>query len=132
MAAFAKVDWVLYLGGIIAFMGPVITTSCRSLITKCVGPFEVGKVFSVMGAFQAMVPLAASPIYGFMYKATIRTFPGAFLLFTAALYLVVGSLLLVANRGLANIDRLTRAEEEQETVNEMMLPKSLPAPPTEK
>ena len=29
MSAFAKDDWVLYVGGLIAFLSPCITTTCR-------------------------------------------------------------------------------------------------------
>ena len=35
------------------------------------------------------MPLISSPIYGFLYKQTVATFPGAFLLFNVALYIIV-------------------------------------------
>ena len=46
------------------------------MISKFIGPMEIGKVFSVAGAFQAAIPLIGSPAFGFIYKQTVATFPG--------------------------------------------------------
>ena len=35
------------------------------------------------------MPLISSPLYNFLYKQTVATFPGAFLLFNVALYIIV-------------------------------------------
>lgn len=112
--AFARNDLWLYLGSLIAFLGPTITTSCRSLVTKCVGHFEVGAAFSIMGAVQAMVPLAASPFYGFTYKATIEWFPGTFLLVSAIFYVIVAVLLVVAYRGLLKVKKRQEAKDAED------------------
>ena len=56
------------MGAAISFLDYTSTTMFRSTITKSVHANEVGRVFSVVGTFQALVPFAASPIYGFLYK----------------------------------------------------------------
>ena len=65
-------------------------------------PWEIGTVFSVIGAVQAMMPIIASPIYGFLYKQTLTYFPGAFLLLNVALYFVVGLLVVWVYRAMTS------------------------------
>ena len=54
------------------------------MITKSVNPDEVGKIFAIVGTFQALVPFASSPLFGFLYRATVATFPAAFLFLVSA------------------------------------------------
>jgi len=95
-----------------------ITTTCRSLVTKCVGPFEVGSVFAVMGAFQAMVPVFSGPIYGLMYKSTITSFPGAFLIFTAGVYVFVAQVLTAVHLVLMEAD--VKGAAKKDDMGELM------------
>ena len=48
--------------------------------TKEVDKSEIGRIFSVVGLGQAIVPLIANPLFGLIYKATLQTLPGAYLL----------------------------------------------------
>eukprot|EP00090_Calanus_glacialis_P015112 TRINITY_DN23975_c0_g1_i1.p1 TRINITY_DN23975_c0_g1~~TRINITY_DN23975_c0_g1_i1.p1 ORF type:complete len:391 (-),score=72.69 TRINITY_DN23975_c0_g1_i1:84-1100(-) len=108
--------YLVYVGGIISFLSVSISTAYRSMITKLIGPLEIGKVFSVLAAFQAMMPLIASPAYGFIYKRTVATFPGVFLLCSAGLYVLMVFLLALANwrmRKAEGVDKDMDAEPQQ-------------------
>ena len=60
----------------------------RSLITKYVEPDEVGKIFSIVGTFQALLPFASGPLFGFLYRDTVAFLPSAFLLVVAGFKLI--------------------------------------------
>ena len=61
-------SWMLYLGGFISFLDFTSTTLFRSTISKNVHPTEVGRVYSVLGIFQALIPLATGTIFNTIYR----------------------------------------------------------------
>ena len=112
--AYATYVWQLYVGiffGITAFCA---TTLCRSMITKLVGPLEIGKVFAVNGSIQALLPFAASPVFGLLYRSTVADFPQAFLFLIIAVYLLVTVLTMIVH-WLGNKAEKLRQAEEQDT-----------------
>jgi TRAP-type mannitol/chloroaromatic compound transport system permease large subunit len=92
-----------------------------------------------------MVPVIAGPVYGSLYKATIHSFPGAFLIFTAAVYVVVIQILSaiylvryevdqkIVQRGERALDKpiegkewaMKEAKEEKEEVEQVETPRAL-------
>lgn len=52
----------------------------RSIATKLVDSDELGKVNSLFGVAEALMPLVYAPMYASLYQATIDTLPGAFFL----------------------------------------------------
>ena len=86
--AFARVEWVLYVGLVVSILGHATTSLSRSLLSKLVGPEDVGKVFSVLGGMQALMPLVGTPFFGFLYRSTVETTPAAFTYVTAGICFV--------------------------------------------
>ena len=53
ITALATEEWLIWVAVAVIFLELIITPSIRSIISKVVGPFEVGAVFSILATFQA-------------------------------------------------------------------------------
>ncbi|CAH2089529.1 unnamed protein product [Euphydryas editha] len=69
-----------YIAPVIDFFGNTGSTVVRSLGTKVVQPDEVGKMCSLLGVVEAILPIIYIPIYSTLYAKTLETLPGAFYL----------------------------------------------------
>ncbi|XP_040571251.1 LOW QUALITY PROTEIN: probable peptidoglycan muropeptide transporter SLC46 [Lepeophtheirus salmonis] len=112
MFAFANVSWLVYVAGIVSFLGAAISTLLRSLISKCIESDEIGKVFSVIASGQAVIFMIASPIYSLVYKATLDFFPGLVFLVTSCLYSIVGFLAIYLYFGLKKVENSRKNAHE--------------------
>ena len=90
----------------------------RSLITKIVNPDEVGKIFTVVGTFQALIPFGAAPLFGFLYRGTVAFFPAAFLFLVAGLKLMEAIVVLIVFVGVKRDDKQER-KKRKETIQEL-------------
>ncbi|XP_068620287.1 proton-coupled folate transporter-like [Battus philenor] len=67
-----------YSGPAFDFFGNSGTTAIRSLGTKVVDEDKVGKMCSLIGFIEALVPVIYTPLYSKVYSETIETFSGTF------------------------------------------------------
>nr|XP_022901640.1 proton-coupled folate transporter-like [Onthophagus taurus]XP_022901641.1 proton-coupled folate transporter-like [Onthophagus taurus] len=82
---FAKTSLVFYLGAIVEIFNGTSFIAMRSIASKLVPTEELGKVNSLFGVCEALMPLVYGPMYSATYAATMDTMPGAFLLLGGAL-----------------------------------------------
>jgi hypothetical protein len=50
--------------------------------------YFAGKVLSLTSSLEALTPMAAAPLYTYIYKATYLTVPGAVYMLSSGLYVV--------------------------------------------
>ena len=79
----------LYYGILIAGFSFGASSINKSLLSKLVDPLDVGKLFAINGAIQALVPFLSSPTFAFIYKRTVASMPHAFLLFSIGLWTIM-------------------------------------------
>ena len=68
-------------------------------------------MFSVLGALQSAVLLVSNPVYGFLYKNTVETFAGAFLVFTVWVCVVLSILVAWVHWRLAATSKRIPADD---------------------
>ena len=91
---------VIFISAVLKLLWNTITTISRSAITKLMESDEVGKAFSVLGVLGALFPVITKPFYSYLYKTTLETFPGAFFVLSASLYILVLLLLIYTHFGM--------------------------------
>ena len=112
--SFAANGWLLYLGGVIAILDSTSTTMYRSMISKNVRSDEVGKVFSIVGTFQALLPFISGPTFNFLYKSTVEHFPQAWVFLVLAIRVFNFFVLLIVNIGMK---KQQKRKEKHDSIN---------------
>ena len=88
LPAFIQGQLWFILGFVLALFTPVTTVCTRTLISRCVNPDEVGSIFALISVISAISSSLITAGYQAVYKATLETFPSAFLLINAGLLLL--------------------------------------------
>ncbi|XP_044265548.1 uncharacterized protein LOC123011908 isoform X2 [Tribolium madens] len=83
--AFAPNAFTFYVGALIEIFNGSTFIAMRSIISKLVPPDELGKINSLFGLSEAMVPIIYGPLYSIVYKHTINYLPGTFFIVGGAL-----------------------------------------------
>ncbi|XP_050342620.1 proton-coupled folate transporter-like isoform X1 [Nymphalis io] len=75
--AFARTDLEVYMAPLVEILNGTTTIALRSIASKLVSHQELGKVFSLFGIAETMMPLIFSPLYSRVYILTLHVLPGA-------------------------------------------------------
>ncbi|CAO1438511.1 unnamed protein product [Diamesa serratosioi] len=84
--AFAFEPWHMYFASGISVFKILSSPMCRTLISTIVPNNEIGKVYSITSSIEALSGLGSAPLYTYIYSNTLKTFPGAYQLITAGVY----------------------------------------------
>ncbi|VVC29230.1 Major facilitator superfamily,Major facilitator superfamily domain [Cinara cedri] len=112
--AFAPNEVIFFLGSIVEIIHGAGSIATRSIFTKLVTPDELGQVSAVVAVCEAFVPMVYVPMYSAFYKATMKTFPGAYFLLGGGLTIPAIFIFLWMYKG--NKERARRQEENKTTI----------------
>jgi len=72
-------NWFSF-GSLLTVMSQCYAIVNRSVLSQAVNPDEIGRIFSVLALFAAIISTVLSSAFQVLYKKTLETLPGAFLL----------------------------------------------------
>ncbi|KAG8328386.1 hypothetical protein J6590_001053 [Homalodisca vitripennis] len=81
---FAQFQWQMFLYPTLDLMHGAIYTVGHSIVSKVVDSVELGKVNSVLGTVDSLIPLIVFPLYNRTYSMTFQEKPGTFFLISVA------------------------------------------------
>ncbi|KAK3599656.1 hypothetical protein CHS0354_029119 [Potamilus streckersoni] len=84
-----KYTWIVFLGAVVGVFQGFPSAALRSIMSSSVQQNEQGKLFSIIGALEAVATLCATLIFNNLYSATL-TFYSGFPFFVGAVVIAVG------------------------------------------
>ncbi|XP_063839381.1 lysosomal proton-coupled steroid conjugate and bile acid symporter SLC46A3-like [Ostrinia nubilalis] len=84
---FAPNETIFFIGPMVEILNGTSMLALRSIFSKLVAADEIGKVNSLIGLTETLMPLAYVPLYTQVYTATMEVLPGAVFLLGAAMTL---------------------------------------------
>ncbi|CAH0627266.1 unnamed protein product [Chrysodeixis includens] len=75
--AFARNGYEVYLSPLFEILNGTTAIALRSIASKLVSYQELGKVYSLFGVAETMMPIIFAPLYSKVYIATLNVLPGA-------------------------------------------------------
>ena len=110
--------WIMFLSAATQW-NLMVNVSINSQLTKIFDKSEFGKILSIITVAQCLIPLISSPLFGLVYKATLETFEGMYLLTVVAILpFIIGSNLYIQCKASAKeYEKLLSTEEEKEKDN---------------
>ncbi|KAI1292487.1 Proton-coupled folate transporter [Halotydeus destructor] len=102
-------EYAVYVSQCLGTMSAVIGVVTRTYVTRLIDQKEVGSIFSVTSAFQAIMPLVSSLVFTRVFNATLDTCPGL-------VYVISGYLVLFVMIGYMIADLHSRHENRSRKI----------------
>ncbi|XP_071441069.1 probable peptidoglycan muropeptide transporter SLC46 isoform X2 [Hetaerina americana] len=84
--AFASTTWMMYCGSAISLLQGAASPVMRSIMSRSVPHDELGRAFTLSTSFEALAPVAAQPLYTYLFRKTLISFPGAFFMLSSVMF----------------------------------------------